>query len=180
MTQRVILTRSRSPAYNLQNTVRCRLLRLLEEIGMQLFVKRFNELSLEELYDILQLRASVFVVEQNCPYLDPDGLDKKALHLFIKDDSGIKACLRVMDRGAESEYVSIGRVVAADRRKGYGTKILAEGIKAAREYFSADCIYLEAQTYAKGLYTKLGFREISGEFLLDGIPHVKMLYEADE
>lgn len=180
MTQRVVLTRSRSPAYNLQNTVRCRLLRLLEEIGMQLFVKRFNELSLEELYDILQLRASVFVVEQNCPYLDPDGLDRDALHLFMKDDSGIKAYLRVMDKGAESEYVSIGRVVAADRRRGYGTRILTEGIKAAREYFSADCIYLEAQTYAKGLYTKLGFREISGEFLLDGIPHVKMLYEADE
>ena len=146
---------------------------------MQLYVKRFDELSLGELYEILQLRASVFVVEQNCPYLDPDGLDQEALHLFMKDDRGVRAYLRVMDRGVESEYVSIGRVVAADRRKGLGTKILTEGIKAAREHFYADRIYLEAQTYAEELYTKLGFRKISGEFMLDGIPHVKMLYEAD-
>ena len=146
---------------------------------MNCIAKRFEELTTDELYDLLQLRSAVFVVEQNCPYLDPDGLDQEALHLFMKDDRGVRAYLRVMDRGAESEYVSIGRVVAADRRKGLGTKILTEGIKAAREHFSADRIYLEAQTYAEELYTKLGFRKISGEFMLDGIPHVKMLYEAD-
>lgn len=147
---------------------------------MQLYVKRFDELSLEELYEILQLRASVFVVEQNCPYLDPDGLDREALHLLLKDDNGIRAYLRVMDKGAESNHVSIGRVLAVDRRKGLGTKILTEGINAAEEYFGADTIYLEAQSYAKELYAKLGFREISGEFMLDGIPHVKMLYGADQ
>ncbi len=147
---------------------------------MDLYVKRFNELTLAELYDILKLRAAVFIVEQNCPYQDPDGLDQDAVHLFMKNEEGIRAYLRVMNRGAESEYVSIGRVITIDRRQGLGTKILAEGMKAAREYFSADCIYLEAQVYAKGLYSKLGFREISGEFLLDGIPHVKMLYEPDK
>ncbi len=144
---------------------------------MQLFVKGFDELSLEELYEILKLRASVFVVEQKCPYLDPDGMDQEALHVFLKDDSGIKAYLRVMDRGAESEYVSIGRVTAVDRRQGLGTRILKEGMRVAEERFGAEFVYLEAQTYARELYIKLGFRETSGEFLLDGIPHVKMLYE---
>ena len=81
-----------------------------------------------------------------------------------------------MDRGAESEYVSIGRVVALDRRQGLGTKIMSEGMRAAKEIFDAESIYVEAQTYAKGLYEKLGFKEISGEFPIDGIPHVKMLY----
>ena len=147
---------------------------------MQLHVKRFDELTLEDLYEILSLRASVFVVEQNCPYQDPDGLDRDAMHVFMKDENGIKAYLRVMDKGAESEYVSIGRVIAVDRRQGLGTRILTEGIKAARRHFDADIVYVEAQTYAKGLYAKLGFREISGEYLLDGIPHVKMLYEVNE
>ena len=144
---------------------------------MRLFVRRFDELSLQELYEILQLRTAVFVVEQNCAYQDPDGMDQEALHIFMKDDSGIKAYLRVMDRGAESEYVSIGRVTAVDRRQGLGTRILKEGMREAEEYFGAEFIYLEAQTYAKELYTKLGFREISGEFLLDGIPHVRMILE---
>ncbi len=143
---------------------------------MQLVVKRFGELSLQELYEILKIRTAVFVVEQNCPYQDPDGLDPDAIHVFLKDDRGIRAYLRVMDRGAESEYVSIGRVVVLDRRQGIGTEIMKEGIRAAKEVFKAESVYVEAQTYAKGLYEKLGFREISGEFPIDGIPHVKMLY----
>lgn len=143
---------------------------------MRVFMKRFEELSLQELYEILKIRTAVFVVEQNCSYQDPDGLDQDAIHVFLKDERGIRAYLRVMDRGAESEYVSIGRVVALDRRQGLGMKIMSEGMRAAKEIFNAESIYVEAQTYAKGLYEKLGFREISGEFPIDGIPHVKMLY----
>ncbi len=142
---------------------------------MELHVKRFHELTVDELYDLLKLRVDVFVVEQNCPYPELDGLDREALHLWLSDEGGIAACLRVMDRGAESEYVSIGRVIAARRRQGLGSRILREGIRAAREVFGAERIYLEAQTYARGLYEKQGFRVISEEFLLDGIPHVKML-----
>ncbi len=144
---------------------------------MELHVKRFHELTVDELYDLLKLRVDVFVVEQNCPYPELDGLDREALHLWLSDEGGIAACLRVMDRGAESEYVSIGRVIAARRRQGLGSRILREGIRAAREVFGAERIYLEAQTYAAGLYEKQGFRRISGEFPLDGIPHVKMLLD---
>ena len=144
---------------------------------MRLFVKRFEELSLQDLYEILKVRTAVFVVEQNCPYQDPDDFDQDAVHVFLKNEEGIRAYLRVIKAGVESEHVSIGRVLTLDRRQGLGIRILSEGMRVAKEYFAADRIYLEAQTYAKGLYEKLGFRVISGEFLLDGIPHVKMLYE---
>ena len=144
---------------------------------MTLQIKRFGELTAEELYRILKLRVDVFVVEQACPYPELDGLDREALHIWLEDGEGIHAYLRVMDRGAESQYVSIGRVVVRERRRGLGTRILKEGIRAARELLGAEAIYLEAQTYAVGLYEKQGFRPISEEFLLDGIPHVKMLLE---
>ena len=144
---------------------------------MTLQIKLFGELTVEELYRILKLRVDVFVVEQACPYPELDGLDRGALHLWLEDEGEVLAYLRVLDRGAESDYVSIGRVVARERRKGLGTRILRAGIRAARERFGAEAIYLEAQTYAVGLYEKQGFRIISEEFLLDGIPHVKMLLD---
>lgn len=140
-------------------------------------IKRFDELTPRELYAILKLRVDVFVVEQNCPYAELDGLDQGALHVWLEDEDGVAAYLRVMDRGAESEYVSIGRVVAAKRRRGLGNRVLELGLRAARDAFGEQPVYLEAQTYAKELYRRQGFREISGEFLLDGIPHVKMLRE---
>ena len=142
---------------------------------MQLYVKRFQELTIDELYAILKLRVDVFVVEQCCPYPDLDGLDREALHVWLEDDAGIEAYVRVLDKGVKSPYAALGRVIAVRRRMGLGTKIVQSGIEAAREIFGADAIYLEAQTYARGLYEKLGFRQISGEFLEDGIPHIRML-----
>lgn len=147
---------------------------------MTVSVKKFSELSTEELYSIMELRVAVFVVEQKCPYPEIDGLDRDAIHVWLEEDGKILAYLRVMDRGVESEYVSIGRLLAAERRKGYGSRVLSEGIRVAKEYFGADKIYLEAQVYAKGLYEKQGFRAVSDEFLLDGIPHVKMLLDCRE
>ena len=144
---------------------------------MTLRIKHFNELTADELYAILRLRVAVFVVEQNCPYLDPDNLDQDAVHLWLEDGDGIEAYLRILDRGTESEHVAIGRVIAVKRRCGLGSRILKEGIQVARERFHADKIYLEAQSYAKGLYEKQGFRPVSEEFLLDGIPHVRMILE---
>ena len=145
---------------------------------MNLYKKRFHELTTEELYQILKLRVSVFVVEQNCPYMELDDLDQNAIHVWLEDEEGkIQAYLRVMDKGAESEFVSIGRVLAVKHRCGAGSRILTEGIRAAQEFFSAERIYLEAQVYARGLYEKQGFRQISEEFSLDGIPHIKMLRE---
>ena len=144
---------------------------------MELKVKGFEELTPHELYDLLRLRVDVFVVEQRCPYPELDGRDQAALHVWLRDESGIQAYLRIMDRGVSSAYVSIGRVIAAKRRVGLGSRILAEGVRLARERFGAEAVYLEAQVYAKGLYEKQGFRTISEPFLEDGIPHVKMLLD---
>ncbi len=142
-----------------------------------LYVKHFHELTVDELYEILKLRVSVFVVEQNCPYMEVDDLDQSAIHVYLKDENGIQAYLRVMDKNISRKYVSIGRVIAVKRRCGLGSQILREGIRQAIESFGAKEIYLEAQTYAKALYEKQGFKQISEEFLEDGIPHVKMILE---
>lgn len=147
---------------------------------METVIKRFAELTTDELYDILRLRAEVFVVEQNCVYQDLDGRDQAAVHVWVRGETGILAYLRVMDRGVTQEYTAIGRVIAVRRRQGLGTRVLREGIRVAREHFGADRIYLETQVYARSLYEKQGFRQVSEEFLEDGIPHIGMLLTLDD
>ena len=142
---------------------------------MELHVKRFDELSAAELYAILRLRMEVFMLEQRCLYPELDGLDRDALHVWLSDDGGVAAYLRILDRGVRGDHVTIGRVIAARRRLGLGTQVMREGIRAARELFGADTIYVEAQEYAQPFYERLGFRRISEPFDEDGIPHVKML-----
>ena len=144
---------------------------------MELKIKSFGELTLQELYDILAVRVSVFVVEQSCPYMELDGRDKDAVHVWLEEDGKIAAYLRIMDRGVESEYVSLGRVIAVKRGCGIGARILSEGIRAAEKLFKPDKLYLEAQVYAKGFYEKQGFKQISEEYSEDGIPHIKMIRE---
>lgn len=145
---------------------------------MKTIVKRFDELTTEELFEIYKLRISVFVVEQQCPYPDIDDADKAAFHVRLEDESGILAYLRVLPAGVQFDTAGIGRVIAVKRRLGYGSRVLVEGIKVARERLGAETIIVEAQTYARGLYEKAGFRQVSEEFLEDGIPHIRMLYEA--
>lgn len=142
---------------------------------MELIVKTFEELTPDELYEILMLRNAVFVVEQECPYQDIDGRDQRAYHVFFRDEGGIQAYLRVLEAGVSFDEVSIGRVIAVKRRRGIGSKILAEGIKVARERLHAGAIRIEAQVYAKEMYERQGFVRVSEEFLEDGIPHVQML-----
>ncbi len=141
---------------------------------MELTVKHFGELTTDELFDIYKLRMAVFVVEQSCPYQEIDDADKQAYHVWLHDESGILAYLRVLPAGVLHEEVSIGRVIAVKRRCGLGTRILNEGIKTAKEKLGADIITVEAQTYAKSFYENVGFVRISDEFLEDGIPHIKM------
>ncbi len=147
---------------------------------MDLVIKQFEELSTDELYEILKARVAVFVVEQNCAYQEIDNKDRYSYHVFLKDDTGVKAYLRVIDKGVSFEEVSIGRVLTLKRGCGLGSKILAEGIKAAKERMNADRIKIEAQTYAKGFYAKAGFKQVSEEFLEDGIPHIQMVLELSD
>lgn len=142
--------------------------------GLELMVKHFRELTAEELADLYQLRVAVFVVEQKCPYQEADAADKAAYHVWLRDGDGIQAYLRVLPAGTNFDEPSIGRVIAVKRRCGLGSRILAEGIRVARERLAAQSIVLEAQVYARGLYEKQGFVPVSEEFLEDGIPHIKM------
>ena len=142
---------------------------------MKLVKKWFEELSAEELFEIYKLRVAVFVVEQACPYQEVDDADKDAYHVFLRDEDGIQAYLRVLPKGATMEEVAIGRVIASKRGCGMGRKIMQEGIDTAQTVFGAEIIAIEAQSYAKGFYEKLGFVQVSEEFLEDGIPHIKMI-----
>lgn len=144
---------------------------------MELVIKRFEELTTRELYDLLRVRTAVFVVEQNCPYQELDGKDFFSYHVFYREDGDIRAYVRVIDPNEGCGMVSIGRVLTVKRGDGLGKKIMLKAIQVAKEKKNADCIYIEAQTYARGFYEKLGFKQISDEFLEDGIPHIKMLLE---
>lgn len=141
---------------------------------MKVRIKSFEDLKMRELYEILRLRVDVFVVEQACPYPEIDGKDYDAIHIYLEDDGEILAYSRVYKEGGE---VHLGRVIAKERRKGHGSLILKEAIGAAKDIYQANKIHIEAQTYAKNLYAKAGFRETSDPFLLDGIEHIKMLLE---
>ena len=147
---------------------------------MEVSIKHFSELSRDELFDIYKLRVSVFVVEQQCPYQEVDDGDRSAYHVFMKDEEGIQAYLRILPAGVSFDQVSLGRVIAVKRRCGLGTRIVREGIKAARELLDAREIKIEAQVYAKELYEKIGFVQTSEEFLEDGIPHVEMVWKPGE
>lgn len=141
--------------------------------------KRFSELTVDELYQLLRARTEVFVVEQNCVYQDMDNDDQQAIHLWLTVDDRVVAVCRVCPAGTHMEGISIGRVVTTERSRGYGRQIMIEAIAAAKEYFHATQIDIEAQEYAKGFYEKVGFSQSSGTFMLDEIPHIKMTWKDD-
>lgn len=147
---------------------------------MQTIVKKFDELTNKELYEILQMRERIFVVEQNCPYLDADGVDLNSYHVMLKDGEELVAYLRVIDKGARLEEVSIGRVITlkSRRREGLGSIIMREGIRVAKEKFGAKKIKIGAQAYAVPFYEGVGFKALpNGNYIEDNQPHVYMIYE---
>lgn len=141
---------------------------------MDLIVKPFCDLTADELYEILRLRVDVFVVEQNCPYREIDGLDRKATHIYFAENGEINAYLRILPPGATFDTPALGRIVTAKRGLGLGAKIVREGIRLAREMFGETEIKIEAQTQARGFYEKLGFVQSSVEFSDAGIMHIEM------
>ena len=143
---------------------------------LSLHIKCFNELTVDELYEILRVRSEVFVVEQDCVYQDLDGDDKASIHIWLTEGDEVVAVCRVCPAGTHMDQVSIGRVVTTKRGKGFGKRIMLEGIKAARRHFGVNRIDIKAQEYARGFYERVGFRQSSDTFMLDGIPHIRMTY----
>ncbi|MFA7376236.1 MAG: GNAT family N-acetyltransferase [Acholeplasmataceae bacterium] len=148
---------------------------------MRIYQKQFNELTINELYDLLRLRAKVFVVEQQAAYQDLDDKDQESIHLFIKNDEDlIVSYVRVLPRGLSYETdASIGRVVTdPDYRKNKYTKaLISQGIQIILNEFKTRTIRISAQTYLIDYYSTFGFKVVSEEYLEDGLPHKEMLLE---
>ena len=143
---------------------------------MNFQIKTFKELNTIELYNILQLRSEVFVVEQDCVYQDIDFKDQKSLHIFAYKNDKIIAYTRVFKPGDYFENSSIGRVVVADaeRKHGFGHDLMKASIKAIKENYNADLITISAQKYLKKFYEAHQFIQVGEEYLEDGIPHIRM------
>lgn len=142
-------------------------------------IKSFEALSVHELYDLLRLRSEIFVVEQNCVYLDLDGKDKVALHLFGEFEGKIVAHARLFKAGISFENASIGRVnVAADYRdRKWGHDLMREAIAGILLHFGESQITIGAQLYLKKFYESHGFMQTSEMYLEDDIPHIEMKKE---
>lgn len=147
-----------------------------------LTIKRFDQLTQMELYEILKLRNDIFIVEQNCPYPDIDGNDPQAYHLFASDsENHVCGCLRILKPGQTFEEPAIGRlVVRADQRHGgLARRMMNHALSFMERELSENRVKIEAQEYLLSFYSSLGFRPCSKMFLEDGIPHVIMLYQMD-
>ena len=140
--------------------------------------KKFDELTSIELYEILKLRNNVFVVEQNCVYLDTDDKDLQSWHLLGYHHKQLIAYLRILPPGLSYNEASIGRVVThPDFRKcGYGIELMKTGIEKTMQQFNTDKIKISAQCYLLNFYSNLGFVAIGEAYLEDDIPHIEMIY----
>lgn len=147
---------------------------------MQWELKKFNQLTLNELYGIIQLRIEVFVVEQNCPYQDLDDKDKHAYHLFLKEDEKIIAALRILPENISFKEMAIGRVIVkkSHRGKGLSKIMMNKAISFITDDLCKNKIRLSGQAYLTDYYISLGFKKVSEEYLEDGIKHFEFLYES--
>lgn len=139
--------------------------------------KAFDELTPKELYAILRLRCEVFIIEQNCNYLDVDGKDLKCFHLMAWHGENLVAYTRILSPGTSYPEASIGRVLtAANYRKiGAGITLMQKSIAKVYESYGKGPIKIGAQLYLKKFYEGFGFIKCSDEYLEDDIPHIEML-----
>jgi ElaA protein len=139
----------------------------------------FNALSLQELYDIMELRQAVFVVEQNCPYLDADRKDQQAAHVLAYDaDGDLVAYSRLLPVGVSyADAISIGRVISAEkvRGQGIGQQLMQFSITEIYRLFGNEKLTLSAQCYLIKFYESFGFQAVGESYLEDDIPHIKMV-----
>lgn len=140
-------------------------------------IKSFDELTNHEMYNMLRLRSDVFVVEQNCPYLDLDNKDQKGFHLLYYVDNELAGVTRLLPKGISYDEVSIGRVVIAKSHRGLGlgVKLMEASIEGCEEKFGKSPIRISAQYHLSKFYQSLGFVEQGEVYDEDGIPHIGML-----
>ncbi|SEN83651.1 ElaA protein [Amphibacillus marinus] len=146
---------------------------------MKWSVKRFEQLSLAELYQILKKRVEVFVVEQECAYPEIDGNDPDCYHLFLQEGETIVAYARLIPRGVLYAEPSIGRIMVDNRyrKDGYGRKLVKKAIEIIYDDWQEELIKIHAQVYLLDFYQSFGFKEVTAHYLEDNIPHVDMVLE---
>jgi ElaA protein len=144
---------------------------------MQWTWKKFSELSPSELYEILKLRQKVFVVEQNCAYLDCDDLDQHSIHLLGLKNEKLLAYLRILPPGLKFPEASLGRVVttAEARGSGAGKLLMTEALRKIEILHGKIPVRISAQSNLQKFYADFGFQSQGSEYLEDNIPQVKML-----
>ena len=144
-----------------------------------IITKTFSELDTEDLYQILRLRSEVFVVEQDCVYQDLDNKDQNAIHLYYKENDQIVAYTRIFKAGDYYENPCIGRVVVSKKNRGndLGKKIMIDSMEYIKQNIKGEKIELSAQKYLDKFYKDLGFYKIGEDYLEDGIPHQRMIFD---
>ena len=144
---------------------------------LNIITRTFKDLSIDELYALLQLRSEIFVVEQNCVYQDIDYKDQNAIHVLGYKQEVLVAYTRIFQPGDYFEHASIGRVLvkAGERHLKYGYDIMEASINTIEVTYKETKIKISAQTYLKRFYNNLGFTQVGEEYLEDGIPHMGML-----
>ena len=139
---------------------------------MEFVVKEFNELTVNELYEILKSREEIFLLEQNIICQDIDDTDKRSLHCFLYDGKRVASYLRAYESG---EGVCIGRVLSITHKNGLGRELMIKSMEEIKRYFKCDKIFGHAQKQAEEFYKKLGFETISDEYLEEGVVHITMM-----
>lgn len=137
---------------------------------------KFSELTVEQLYAVLALRSDIFVVEQHCPYLDPDGKDLFALHLLGMDKDLLAVYIRLFPPTEKQDHIIFGRVVSSRsvRGRGYGKKLMQELMHYCETHFPGVSIKCSAQYYLKEFYESFGLKAYGEIYDEDGIPHIAM------
>lgn len=139
--------------------------------------RRFEDLAIKQLYEIIAAREAVFIVEQNCPYQDVDGIDRHAQHLAGWSDGKLAAYCRVVDAGIKYPEPSIGRVLTTAEFRGQqlGKELLSRAIEKIERDTPRTGIRISAQLYLKRFYKEFGFEQVSETYMEDDIPHIEML-----
>lgn len=145
---------------------------------MNWHIKKFDELTTIELYNILKERVNIFVVEQNCPYLEVDDKDIESFHLFAEERGEIVAYLRILPPGVSFKEMSLGRVIVKKeyRSKGLGKELVKRSLEFVQKEMREEKIKISAQQYLIDFYGGFGFKISSEGYLEDDIPHIEMTY----
>ena len=146
--------------------------------GLAWHALHFNELDIHRLYELLQLRSEVFVVEQNCVYQDIDSLDRDAIHHLGYEGSSLVCYARILPPGLKYDDASIGRIISHGSRRGQGLgrELVQRTLVLCRDRYPGAGIRISAQQRLERFYRELSFESVSQPYLEDGIPHIEMVY----